>query len=90
MRYSLRQFQIFDAVAPGGLLIYETFMQGNEQYGRPSRPEFLLTPGELKQRACDAGWSIEAFREGVEATDAADITRKAVTQAICARRPMAG
>lgn len=38
---------ILGAVAPGGLLIYETFAAGNEQYGRPSRPDFLLQPGEL-------------------------------------------
>lgn len=38
---------ILGAVAPGGLLIYETFAAGNEQYGRPSRPEYLLQPGEL-------------------------------------------
>lgn len=31
----------------GGLLIYETFARGNERYGRPSNPEFLLQPGEL-------------------------------------------
>jgi hypothetical protein len=30
-----------------GVLIYETFAQGNERYGRPSNPEFLLRPGEL-------------------------------------------
>lgn len=35
------------AVAPGGLLIYETFMEGNEHLGRPRRPEFLLRDGEL-------------------------------------------
>ncbi len=35
------------AVAPGGALIYETFAEGNQRYGRPSRPEFLLRPGEL-------------------------------------------
>ena len=34
-------------VAPGGVLIYETFARGNERFGRPSRPEFLLGPGEL-------------------------------------------
>ena len=34
-------------VAPGGVFIYETFAAGNEQYGRPSRPDFLLKPGEL-------------------------------------------
>lgn len=35
------------ALAPGGLLIYETFMQGNERFGKPSNPRFLLAPGEL-------------------------------------------
>lgn len=37
------------AVAPGGLLLYETFAQGNEQFGRPSRADFLLKSGELLQ-----------------------------------------
>ncbi len=36
-----------DSLAPGGVLIYETFAAGNERYGRPSNPEFLLRPGEL-------------------------------------------
>lgn len=40
------------SLAEGGLLIYETFMAGNERYGRPSNPAFLLRPGEL----------LEAFR----------------------------
>lgn len=35
------------ALAPGGVLIYETFAVGNERYGRPSNPHFLLKPGEL-------------------------------------------
>ena len=35
------------ALAPGGVLIYETFAAGNEKYGRPANPEFLLQPGEL-------------------------------------------
>jgi SAM-dependent methyltransferase len=35
-------------LAPGGVLIYETFMLGNERYGRPSNPDFLLMPDELK------------------------------------------
>lgn len=35
------------AVESGGWLIYETFARGNEKFGRPSRPEFLLYPGEL-------------------------------------------
>jgi len=35
------------AVAPGGCLIYETFASGNERFGKPSNPDFLLRPGEL-------------------------------------------
>jgi SAM-dependent methyltransferase len=38
---------LIDAVAPGGVLIYETFAAGNETVGKPSRPDFLLKPGEL-------------------------------------------
>ncbi len=38
---------LLDAVCPSGLLIYETFARGNERFGRPSNPEFLLDPGEL-------------------------------------------
>ena len=39
--------QIVDAVGAEGALIYETFAQGNERYGRPRNPDFLLKPGEL-------------------------------------------
>jgi SAM-dependent methyltransferase len=35
------------ALAPGGILIYETFMVGNERFGRPRNPDFLLRPDEL-------------------------------------------
>lgn len=35
------------ALEPGGVLIYETFAVGNERYGRPNNPDFLLRPGEL-------------------------------------------
>lgn len=38
---------LVDALAPGGVLLYETFMEGNERFGRPHRPEFLLKDGEL-------------------------------------------
>jgi SAM-dependent methyltransferase len=35
------------SIAPGGSLIYETFAAGNERFGKPSNPDFLLEPGEL-------------------------------------------
>jgi SAM-dependent methyltransferase len=43
---------IVGSVRPGGVLLYETFASGNEQLGKPSRPDFLLQPGELL-RACE-------------------------------------
>jgi hypothetical protein len=39
--------QILAALAPGGLLLYETFAAGNEQFGRPRNPDHLLKRGEL-------------------------------------------
>lgn len=39
--------QIFALVRSGGLLVYETFGKGNEIFGRPSNPDFLLREGEL-------------------------------------------
>jgi SAM-dependent methyltransferase len=39
--------QLVAAVAPAGVLIYETFARGQERFGRPSNPDFLLRPGEL-------------------------------------------
>lgn len=35
------------SLAPDGVLIYETFMAGNERFGKPSNPQFLLRAGEL-------------------------------------------
>ena len=54
--------QILDSVKPGGLLLYETFAQGNEAFGKPSRADFLLAPGELLQ-VCN-GWQIIAYEHG--------------------------
>ena len=53
---------IVGSVAPGGVLIYETFAQGNETVGRPARPEFLLQPGELIE-AC-TGLRVVAYEDG--------------------------
>lgn len=50
------------SVAPGGVLLYETFAQGNETVGRPARPEFLLRHGELLQMC--QGLHIVAFEDG--------------------------
>lgn len=38
---------LIDSVAPGGVFLYETFAIGNEAFGRPKNPDFLLKAGEL-------------------------------------------
>lgn len=53
---------IVDSVAPGGVLLYETFAVGNETVGKPSRADFLLQPGELL-RACE-GLRVVAYEDG--------------------------
>ena len=58
---------LLDSLEPGGVLIYETFAAGNETVGKPSRPAFLLRPGELL--ALCAGLRIVAFEDGfIDAT----------------------
>ena len=39
--------ELLAALADDGVLLYETFARGNEAYGRPANPDFLLGPGEL-------------------------------------------
>ena len=53
---------VLSSVAPGGVLLYETFATGNEKLGRPARPDFLLRPGELL-RTC-ASLQVVAYENG--------------------------
>jgi SAM-dependent methyltransferase len=50
------------SVAPGGVLLYETFADGNQTVGKPSRPDFLLRPGELLHVV--EGLRIVAYEDG--------------------------
>jgi SAM-dependent methyltransferase len=54
--------RIVDSVAEGGVLLYETFASGNESVGKPSRPDFLLQPGELLQAS--QGLHVVAYEDG--------------------------
>jgi SAM-dependent methyltransferase len=65
------------SLAPDGVLIYETFMVGNERYGRPSNPSFLLQPGELL--AAFADLRVLAFEQG-----RVESPKTAVIQRLCA------
>lgn len=51
------------ALADDGTLLYETFARGNEAYGRPSNPAFLLAPGELL-RLVEPALTVVAFEQG--------------------------
>jgi SAM-dependent methyltransferase len=53
---------IVASVAPGGVLIYETFATGNASVGKPSRPDFLLQPGELLAACADL--RVVAYEDG--------------------------
>lgn len=67
------------SLAPGGVLIYETFALGNESVGKPSRPDFLLRPAELLQAFDEL--EIVAYEAGFEASP------ERFVQRLCAVRP---
>lgn len=68
------------ALSPHGVLIYETFARGNERFGKPSNPDFLLAPGELIERVRGT-LRILAYEDLV-----IDTPRRACVQRICAVR----
>ncbi|MTW11392.1 methyltransferase domain-containing protein [Pseudoduganella eburnea] len=67
------------SLAPNGMLIYETFADGNAAFGKPSNPAFLLQPGELLELARMHGLRVIAFEDGVVNTP-----KPAMVQRICA------
>jgi SAM-dependent methyltransferase len=71
-----------NSLAPGGVLIYETFALGNEAFGKPSNPAFLLRPGELLDIAAQGGLTVLAYEDGV-----VNALRPARVQRLCAAGP---
>lgn len=55
---------LLESLEPGGVLIYETFGVGNEQYNTPRNPDFLLQPGELLRWCADL--DIVAYEHGFQ------------------------
>ncbi|HTY04327.1 MAG TPA: methyltransferase domain-containing protein [Rhodocyclaceae bacterium] len=72
--------QLFACLGEGGVLIYETFMAGNERFGKPSHPEYLLRQGELLD-LMHKRFTVVAFEQGE-----VQQPRPAVVQRICACR----
>jgi SAM-dependent methyltransferase len=71
---------LLDAIEPGGVLLYETFMDGNERFGKPNRPDHLLHDGELLELV-RGRFSVTAY----EARLISD-PKMAMVQRIAARR----
>lgn len=70
--------QLLAALRDGGVLIYETFMVGNETLGKPSNPDFLLRPGELLEQVQPL-LTVVAFEQG-----RVNVPKPAYVQRICA------
>ena len=71
---------IIASLAPGGFLIYETFARGNEKFGKPNNPDYLLEPGELIRVTLNK-LHIIAYEELI-----VEQPRPARIQRICGRR----
>lgn len=69
---------LIHSLALKGVLIYETFAAGNEEYGRPSNPDFLLREDELLQAFCPPLTSV-AYRHGY-----VDVPKPSIRQRLCA------
>lgn len=74
--------RIVAAIAPGGMLVYETFARGNERFGKPSNPDFLLADGELLESVRGA-LDVVAY----ECLEVAE-PRPAMVQRIAAKRSL--
>lgn len=79
--------RILESIAPDGLLIYETFAQGHETVGRPSRQDFLLAPGELLQIAAQGGLRVVAYEDGFLSQPERFVQRLAAVRASASATP---
>ena len=70
--------RLLDSLQPQGVLIYETFARGNERFGRPSNPQYLLEPGELL-RVASGRLRVVAYEDLLT-----EQPRRAMVQRICA------
>jgi SAM-dependent methyltransferase len=69
---------LFEALAVGGVLIYETFSEGNQLLGSPRNPDYLLNSGELLEQV--KGWLVVNAYEELCVIE----NNRAVVQRICA------
>jgi hypothetical protein len=65
----------------GGILLYETFAEGNAEFGKPSNPDFLLRHGELLDLAQKHRLHVIAYRDVY-----VESPKPAMVQSLCASR----
>lgn len=77
-RYLLRPLipEIRESLLPGGILIYETFTEGQSRYGRPKNPDHLARKGEMMEWFGD--WEIIHYFEGLK-----EEPRREIVQIVC-------
>lgn len=80
--------RLVEAVAPGGWLIYETFAEGHQLIGRPSRPDFLLRHGELL--TATAGLRIVGYEDGFVDGDGGSVNPRQVQRVAAVRERTPG
>ncbi len=80
--------RLVEAVAPGGWLVYETFADGHQLLGRPSRPDFLLRHGELLEAA--RGLRIVAYEDGFADGDGAGVNPRQIQRVAAVRERTPG
>lgn len=77
-------------LAPGGVWLYETFAWGQQTWGRPTNPAFLLRPGELARAASRARLHLLAYEDGVTGADPPSrVQRMVAVRAPCALAALA-
>ncbi|MBS0523883.1 MAG: class I SAM-dependent methyltransferase [Proteobacteria bacterium] len=73
---------LLDAIEPGGVLLYQTFMDGQQRFGRPTNPAHLLRDGELLELVRGA-FSVTAYEARLITDPAAGMS---MVQRVAARR----
>ena len=71
-------------IRPTGVLLYQTFALGNEAFGRPRNPDFLLRPGELLEVAARNGLHVLAYEDGILGAPA----RSRIQRIVACRPPL--
>ena len=73
--------KILNLVKLGGYLIYETFAQGNQIYGRPKNPNFLLKKNELKS-LLDSNFELLRFTHGIDTFPKLSMKQKCIAKRV--------